>query len=448
MGPILTLAGKDIKLVLRDKFALFWVFAFPLMYALFFGAIFGGGGDGDGTRGRMPVALVDDDGSQASAALVARLADHSALAVDRVELPEGADAETAPPRTVPLDEARDLVRRGRRAAYVRLLPGFGDAPWGVFGAGEPLVEVGLDPSRQAEAGMLQGVMMESMFGGMSERLTDKAWLAEQTDAARSDIADAEGLDPFQRVVFTQFMNALDVFFEQIDTDVLEDGPGGAMGAGAEMVEVVEVTRERDDDAGPRSSFEITFPTAMIWGLMSVALTFAITIVRERTQGTLLRLRVAPISGVHLLAGKALGCFALCQVVMVFLLLVGTLVLGVRIADFGLLALAMVSIAACFTGLMMVASVMGKTEQAVAGASWGLMMPFAMIGGGMIPLIAMPSWLLALSDFSPFKWGILAMEGAIWRGFEVGDMLAPCAILLGLGAAFFAVGVWIFRRSDG
>jgi len=40
---------------------------------------------------------------------------------------------------------------------------------------------------------------------------------------------------------------------------------------------------------------------------------------------------------------------------------------------------------------------------------------AMIGGVMIPLIAMPPWLLSLSNISPMKWAILSYEGAIWRG---------------------------------
>ncbi len=441
MGPILTLALKDVKLVVRDKFALFWLFAFPLIYALFFGAIFGSD-DGDGSRGRMGVAIVDDDGSQASRDLAARLADHSALRVDRVS--EGDDAA---PLLHSVEDARDLVRRGKLAAYIQILPGFGETPWGMFGGGgDPMIEVGIDPSRTAEAGMLQGVMMESLFGGMTARFGDKDWLLEQTASAREDIAGAADLSGVQKLVFSNFMSALDVFFTQIDFDSLEgDGPG-VLAGGADMVNVVEVTRERGNV--PRSTFEITFPTAMIWGLMSVALTFAITIVRERTQGTLLRLRVAPISGAQILAGKALGCFLMCQVVMIFLMAVGTLALDIRVASVPLLIVAMVSIACCFTGLMMVASVTGKTEQAVAGASWGLMMPFAMIGGGMIPLIAMPSWLLTLSNFSPFKWGIIAMEGAIWRGFSIADMVMPCTILIGLGAAFFAVGVWIFRRGEG
>ena len=94
------------------------------------------------------------------------------------------------------------------------------------------------------------------------------------------------------------------------------------------------------------------------------------------------------------------------------------------------------------------SVLGKTEQAVAGAGCGLMMPFAMIGGGMVPLIAMPPWMLTASNASPFKWGILAMEGAIWRGFTPADMLLPCLILLGIGALFFGLGVLVFTKTEG
>ena len=60
---------------------------------------------------------------------------------------------------------------------------------------------------------------------------------------------------------------------------------------------------------------------------------------------------------------------------------------------------------------------------------------------------MPPWLLSISDVSPFKWGILAMEGAVWRGFEFGDMLLPCGVLCAIGAVFFAIGVTIFRRIE-
>jgi len=441
MRPVLTLALKDLRLVLRDKFALFWLFAFPLMYALFFGSLFGD--DDDGARSRISIAVVDEDASEASAGLVERLAEHESLRVER----EG-EGEDAPPRVDTLEEARDGVRLGKQVAYLRILPGYGDSPFRLFGAeGEgAAIEVGIDPARKAEAGMLQGVLMDALFGGLAESWTDKESLIDQIQVGKNEIEQAGDLGPAQKVILGTFMNALTTFIEDVDADVLAEGPGGGGGIGSEdMVDVVEVTRDRHGE--PQSAFEITFPTAMIWGLMTAALTFAISLVRERTQGTLLRLRIAPITSTQLLAGKALGCFAMCQIVMVFLMGFGYLALGVRFGSVPLLALSMACTGVCFTGLMMTASVMGKTEQAVAGASWGAMMPFAMIGGGMIPLIAMPPWLLALSDFSPFKWGIYSMEGAVWRGFGLAEMLGPCAILLVLGLVFFGFGVWVFRRIE-
>lgn len=59
MRPILTLALKDIKLILRDKAGLFWIIGFPLLMALFFGAIFGG--SGGSSVSSVEIAIVDED---------------------------------------------------------------------------------------------------------------------------------------------------------------------------------------------------------------------------------------------------------------------------------------------------------------------------------------------------------------------------------------------------
>jgi ABC-2 type transport system permease protein len=76
-----------------------------------------------------------------------------------------------------------------------------------------------------------------------------------------------------------------------------------------------------------------------------------------------------------------------------------------------------------------------------------MMPLAMIGGAMIPLVVMPPWMLTLSSISPVAWGIWSLEGAIWRGFGLVDMLLPCGILLGIGALCFAAGVKLLSRQE-
>ena len=173
---------------------------------------------------------------------------------------------------------------------------------------------------------------------------------------------------------------------------------------------------------PRSSYEITFPTAILWGLVGCIMTFAIALVTERSHGTLLRLRMAPLSWSQILAGKWLACFVTALTVAGLLLLLGRIGLGVRWSNPVGLALAMGSLGVCFTGLMMLLATFGKSERAVAGAGWGVLMPFMMIGGGMIPLAFMPGWMQTVSNISPIKWGILALEGAIWRRLHSGGVI--------------------------
>jgi ABC-2 type transport system permease protein len=53
---------------------------------------------------------------------------------------------------------------------------------------------------------------------------------------------------------------------------------------------------------------------------------------------------------------------------------------------------------------------------------------------------------AIGTISPVKWGILALEGALWRGFGPREMLLPCLVLLGFGAIGFGLGARVFARE--
>jgi ABC-2 type transport system permease protein len=135
------------------------------------------------------------------------------------------------------------------------------------------------------------------------------------------------------------------------------------------------------------------------------------------------------------------------IVEIGLFAVGRLFFGVRPTSWVLLSLAAVCAASGFVGIMMLVSVLGKTEQAAAGAGWAVMMPLTMLGGGMVPLFVMPSWMATAGNVSPAKWAVLAFEGAIWRGFSASEMLLPCGILLAVGAACFAIGTRAFRPAS-
>ncbi len=195
----------------------------------------------------------------------------------------------------------------------------------------------------------------------------------------------------------------------------------------------------------RSKWDISFPQAMMWGVLACAAGFAISVVRERKQGTLLRLQVAPISRTQIVAGKALACF-IAVIGVIVLMTAWGMWLGMRPRSPALVALAAVSIAVCFVGIMVAMSVIGKSEEAVSGAAWCANMLMAMFGGGMIPLIFMPAFMRTLSNASPVKWSILSLEGAIWRDFSLTEMLMPCGLLVAIGVVFFTIGSVVLSRA--
>jgi len=181
--------------------------------------------------------------------------------------------------------------------------------------------------------------------------------------------------------------------------------------------------------------------------MSSVLIFAVSVVTERTKGTLTRLKMAPLSGYHVLGSKAMACFITTILVSIILLLVGTFVFGIKVASYAKLALGLVIIAGAFVGIMILLSVLAKTERTANGIGWAVLLGFAMIGGGMLPLFFMPDWVQSLSNISPIKWSILAIEGAIWRDFTFRQLMQPYLVLAVFGCVSFLVGARLFRWSE-
>jgi ABC-2 type transport system permease protein len=441
MAAVVALALKDLRLLLRDKMGFFFTLIFPLMYAVFFGLIMGGMND-EGGASAIPILVVDEDRTAGSARFLERLKRTEGIGVEPAES---------------LEAAVDQVARGRRAAYLRIAAGFGAASERIFWGEPQRIELGVDPSRSAEAGMLQGIVMKVAFTGFQEIFSDRQAMQRNTDLARAALAQATDMDPASRSVMGGFFDSLDRVMGEVGAPPAWGGAEGSAGAadaagagaGWQPVEVVTRPITRSRSAGPRitNSFTISFPQAIVWGVMGAAAAFGISMVSERTGGTLARLRVAPISRTHVLAGKALACFITIVTVATFLLAVAMLFFGVRpgLAALPHLVVTVAAIGVAFVGIMMLLSVLGRSEAAAGGIGWAALVVMAMLGGGMIPLFLLKGWMRTLSHASPVKWAILSMEGVLWRGFDTTALLLPWTILVAVGVVTFAVGAWVFAR---
>lgn len=436
MRAILLIAVKDLRIVAHDKIGFFFILVFPVLMGVLFGYV-SSSFSTDAESVQLEVAVIDSDQSEMSRRFIKALEDTGNVKV----------------RTDAGDRAAviDAVRRGRLLGFIGLPAGFGETA-GIMWMEQPAIELGVDPSRSSEAGLLKGIIMQASGELMGERFMDPDSMRPMLERTRREVLESEDLTPAARLLLSGFMGTLDTFLGSLDAlnQGLEAEGGGEGRPAMRLVEIkmIDVTAPKRPNElldRIRSPWDISFPSAMLWGVLACAASFAITMVRERTQGTFARLKVAPIARFHILAGKGAACFAAVIGVNVLMIALG-LALGMRPGNYLLLALAVVCVACCFVGIMMLMSVIGRSEEAVGGAAWGANVTMALFGGGMIPLAFMPPVLQTFSHFSPVKWGVLALEGAIWRGFSLTEMLLPCAVLIAIGAAGTIVGSTILSRA--
>jgi ABC-2 type transport system permease protein len=433
MGVLMAMVVKDLKLLFRDKATLFFTFGFPLLFAAFFGSIFSSGSSGSG----MSVAVADLDQTTTSQAFVQSMNELDEL---RVEL-------------VAEEQARELTRKGKKTAFIILQKGFGQAYGSLFSGSPPEVIIGVDPSRKAEAGLLQGVMMKLGVERFEQVFSNTDAMVDQLDTSLAALQSDPDMPE-------DWKNLLNDYLPQVKELVEKDGITSAGEPGADTaidqntgigdalmpLKLVQedVLVQKD---GPTNAYSVTMPQAMFWAIMGVVMGFGVALVQEKAKGTMTRLVVAPITRLQILGGKALGCFLALVLVLGVFFVLARVVFGVPIDYPQKVLFAVLSVATLFVGIMMFLAAIGKTERGMASVGWAVMMVFAMFGGGMIPLFAMPAWMISVSDFSPVKWAILMFEGATWREFSYAEMFIPCSLMLLLGVLLFLAGSRLLRLES-
>lgn len=450
-GPIYALAIKDLRHLLRDRGAAFFALAFPLLIAVFFGAIFGG----SAPRAGLSLVVVNEDGSDAATALVADLAADKSLQMRIV--PDAATGERE-------------VRLGRAIACVIIPRGFGEQAANMFTGGAMAIQAVVDPTKNSEAGLLTGKLNELAFKQFSRVLSNRTELNDAVDRARSSIMGDAALSFTNKALFATMFEAV-----KNVSNSRAGPPAAAAQAQQQSAPESPASQERNPVqpspqvtsdplsgwapvnvivrpltnplAQPRSGYELSLTQGIVWGLMGAVTAFGTSLASERTRGTLTRLIIGPITRGQVLAGKALACFIACLAIQAMLIAFGILAFRVNVQSFPMLLVAAFASALGFTGVMLFIAGITRSEGGGSGLGRALILVLAMIGGGTVPLFILPTTMQAVSKISPFTWATSCYEGAIWRGFGPAEMALPALVLVLFGVVGFAIGTSMLKWGD-
>jgi len=399
MSGLTACVRKELLLVSRDVHGLALLFLMPLAFVLVMSlALQGQFAEHSGAR--LKVLVLDADQSNASRGLLTTLGDGKAF-------------EFMVPAQVPSDaQLNAQLRHGDYAFAIHIVNGFGVAMLNTDSkASRTLIRIGVAPdsNKQLETILLTTVRaalgrerMRALLGGLgaNAKIVD--------DSAATDIA---------------------VHYAYASSD-----------------------RQRD---GNPSAVQQSVPAWLVFGAFFVVVPLSNTLIRERQQGTLRRLRSTNLSTMSLLFGKLIPYFAINQLQVLLMLLAGRHIVPLLGGDalqingsIGLLLMMSTALSICALGLaLLIAVSAGTTEQATLLGGTGNII-LAALGGIMIPKFVMPAAMQHIAEWSPMSWGLEGFLDVLLRSGSLLDIAPKAAGLTILGAAAILLAWHIqSRRAD-
>lgn len=187
------------------------------------------------------------------------------------------------------------------------------------------------------------------------------------------------------------------------------------------------------------------PAWTLFAIFFIVVPLSINLVKEKTQGTQVRLRTLPMRYFTVITGKTLTFLLICMIQFYLMLAVGKFLfplMGLQTLNIGG-NLVLMTVIALFCGLaaiglgILLGTIASTQEQSAPfGATFVVIL--AAIGGVWVPVFMMPGFMQVVSKLSPMNWGLEAFYHVLLRNAGLVDVLPQLFLLLG----FFVISIVI------
>lgn len=272
-------------------------------------------------------------------------------------------------------------------------------------------------------------------------------------------------DPAAKKAFKSAIHqALDNFLTQVETDLLIERiqqqlkSRGAPEQDSMVIQLKAVGLKEQStmpDQGPdviSNSVQHNVPAWSIFAMFFIVIPIAGNMIREREDGSLLRMKLIPGSYLAILAGKMLFFVCICVVQFYLMMAVGIYLLpllGLPKLEMGhlylptLVVAASIGLAATAYGIL-IGTIFKTPNQALNFGAISIVILSA-IGGIWIPLEVMPAHMQIAGRLSPLSWGLDAINNIYLRngGFE--SIWKQLLLLVGCAAVMLGIAGAVEKR---
>lgn len=462
----LTIARKDLRLLLRDPRALVILLVMPLLLILVLGLTLGEAfGQKPDDRIRVSVVVLDAGPpvdvpelpkKNWSEFVLDDLTDTANVRVERVET---------------LAEAERLVKSGERSAVVVFGPDFSRRVDRCSFVDEPFKKDPINPLYR-DGMNIDEVDVRILPPDGTSVTASVIQQVVQVTLMRVIIPWMIG-NAFEQIGTPAFMSKMEKYIpgldllKRFDSKITEKlGKAIKQGIGSFFsnyqftakswagLTKSDMPPKRADNVSTytasRLRYQILVPSYTVTFAFFLVLTVGWLFVAERRHGTLVRLRAAPISRGQVLLGKLLPCLAVSLVQGFTLLLCGKLVFGMSWGPQPLLLIpVVVSTSLAAVGLAVLVAVLAKTETQVSVYGTLLVLVMAGASGSLMPRDLMPDAMKAWSKLTPHAWALDAYATLLTSNgttVDAASVWTSCGVLTAFGVGFGLLS-WLLIRLD-
>lgn len=297
--------------------------------------------------------------------------------------------------------------------------------------------------------------MVSLFSGMSaEDTTDN----KQTQAKNIRLY----FDPTLQASFKETVKgAIRNMMAEVETHYiyhsLEEYMEAEDSIGIDQQSIVfeEISPKSSDEKIIPNSVQHNVPAWALFAIFFIVIPLSTNIIKEKTQGTGLRVFTSPQPYSLFLTGKIMVYIVVSLIQFVLMLLVGLYIFPLM----GLPSLVvtgkitLLAVMAAASGLSAIAlgvllGTLAKTQEQAAPLGATITVILAAIGGVWIPVFAMPHTMQTIAKISPMNWGLQGFYDILLRDGSCSAIAPEIGLLLAFSAICFCISIYYekFKKS--
>ena len=250
-------------------------------------------------------------------------------------------------------------------------------------------------------------------------------------------------DPAVQMSFKNaVMSSIDKMISQIETKSIyttfqnQLGEGNAEFEQKSFITFKEIIPKINNKEVRPNSVQHNVPAWTLFAIFFIVIPLSINIVKEKSQGTFVRLLTNPVSNIVVIIGKTITYSVICMIQFYMMVAVAIFLFPhIGLPPLNVEGhLFLMSVVALFSGFaaigfgILLGTVASTQEQSAPFGATSVII-LAAIGGIWVPVFAMPGIMQLIAKSSPMNWGLEAFYDVLLRNVSFLEIIPKISLLL-------------------